>query len=78
MRIGLALGADVPFFVFGAPAIARGIGERLTAVSLPPMWVCVLAPPIAVPDRVDFRRAGIDTRDALSENGRLFRGLWPE
>lgn len=49
MRIGLTLGADVPFFVFGAPAIARGIGERLTAVSLPPMWVCVLAPPIAVP-----------------------------
>ena len=36
MRIGLALGADVPFFVFGAPAIARGVGERLTAVSLPP------------------------------------------
>lgn len=49
MRIGLTLGADVPFFVFGAPAIARGIGDRLTAVSLPPLWVSVLAPPIAVP-----------------------------
>ncbi len=49
MRIGLTLGADVPFFVFGAPAIARGIGERLTAVSLPPLWVTVLAPPVAVP-----------------------------
>lgn len=49
MRIGLALGADVPFFVFGAPAIARGIGERLTAVSLPPLWATVVAPPVAVP-----------------------------
>jgi 4-diphosphocytidyl-2-C-methyl-D-erythritol kinase len=49
MRIGLALGADVPFFVFGAPAVGRGIGERLTAVSLPPVWVVVLPPPIAVP-----------------------------
>jgi 4-diphosphocytidyl-2-C-methyl-D-erythritol kinase len=48
MRIGLTLGADVPFFVFGAPAIARGVGERLTAVSLPPVWVAVLVPPTAV------------------------------
>jgi len=48
MRIGLTLGADVPFFVFGAPAIVRGIGERLTAVSLPPLWVSVLVSPIAV------------------------------
>src|SRR6185369_9937417 len=29
MRIGETLGADVPFFVFGRPAMARGIGERL-------------------------------------------------
>ena len=49
MRIGLSLGADVPFFVFGAPAIARGTGERLTAVSLPPLWVTVIVPPVAVP-----------------------------
>jgi 4-diphosphocytidyl-2-C-methyl-D-erythritol kinase len=49
MRIGLALGADVPFFVFGAPALARGIGERLTAVSLPPLWATVIAPPVHVP-----------------------------
>ena len=54
MRIGLALGADVPFFVFGAPAIARGVGERLTAVTLPPRWVCVLVPPVAVPTAAIF------------------------
>jgi 4-diphosphocytidyl-2-C-methyl-D-erythritol kinase len=28
-RLGLTLGADVPFFVRGRPARARGIGERL-------------------------------------------------
>lgn len=32
--IGATLGADVPFFVFGLPALARGVGERLLAVSL--------------------------------------------
>ena len=29
------LGADVPFFVFGLPALARGIGEHLLSLSLP-------------------------------------------
>jgi 4-diphosphocytidyl-2-C-methyl-D-erythritol kinase len=47
-RIALALGADVPFFVFGEPAIARGIGERLEPVTLPAMWVAVIAPPVVV------------------------------
>ena len=48
MRIGVALGADVPFFLQGEPALARGIGERLTPVSLPPLWVAVIVPPISV------------------------------
>jgi len=29
-NMGLSLGADVPFFLFGKPAIAAGIGEKLT------------------------------------------------
>jgi 4-diphosphocytidyl-2-C-methyl-D-erythritol kinase len=35
MGIGLALGADVPFFVFGRAAFVRGVGEQLTAVNVP-------------------------------------------
>jgi 4-diphosphocytidyl-2-C-methyl-D-erythritol kinase len=31
MEMGLALGADVPFFIFQKPAIATGIGEKLEA-----------------------------------------------
>ena len=42
--IGVALGADVPFFLGGEPALARGIGERLTPVSIPTFWVGVLVP----------------------------------
>ena len=41
--IGATLGADVPFFVFGAPALARGVGERLTAMTVPRdtwRWSC--------------------------------------
>jgi 4-diphosphocytidyl-2-C-methyl-D-erythritol kinase len=35
MVIGLALGADVPFFVFGRAAFVQGVGEKLTAVNVP-------------------------------------------
>jgi len=31
MKMGLKLGADVPFFIFQKPAIATGIGEKLDA-----------------------------------------------
>lgn len=33
VSIGLSLGADIPFFLFGKPAIATGIGEKLEAYS---------------------------------------------
>jgi 4-diphosphocytidyl-2-C-methyl-D-erythritol kinase len=31
MAMSLTLGADVPFFIFGKPALASGIGEKLKA-----------------------------------------------
>ncbi len=48
VRIGLALGADVPFFLGGGPALARGIGEQLIPVSLPALWIAVIVPAVAV------------------------------
>ena len=52
--IGLTLGADVPFFVFGRNAFAEGVGERLDAVELPLWWYLVLTPPVHVPTPVVF------------------------
>ena len=48
MALALELGADVPFFVFGEPAFARGIGEALEACSVPPTWFAVLTPRVQV------------------------------
>lgn len=48
MALALELGADVPFFVFGEPAFAHGIGEALRAFSVPPIWFVVLSPSIEV------------------------------
>ena len=51
MDIGLALGADVPFFLFGESALGEGVGERLSALALPPAWYLVLTPQVSVSTR---------------------------
>lgn len=45
MAMGLKLGADVPFFIHGGPALARGVGEQLsTCAPLQPYYVVVYFP----------------------------------
>ena len=53
-EIGAGLGADVPFFIFGRPAWAEGIGDRLRDVGLPPRWYVVLTPPAHVPTQAVY------------------------
>lgn len=52
--LGLRLGADVPFFIFGESAFAQGIGEELVRVDLPQRWYLVLEPPVSVPTALIF------------------------
>ncbi len=47
--LGLGLGSDVPFFLFGRNAWVEGVGERLYPIELPPRWYVVLVPPVGVP-----------------------------
>ena len=44
-----SLGADVPFFLLGGVAEARGVGERLSPRSLPPLPVVVYGPGLRLP-----------------------------
>jgi len=55
--MALELGADVPAFVHGRNAFGEGVGERLTALELPPAWYLVLEPPVR-----------LSTRDVFSDN----------
>jgi 4-diphosphocytidyl-2-C-methyl-D-erythritol kinase len=54
-RIGLELGADIPFFLLGTHAFVRGIGEVLEPIALPEHWFVVVAPAVSVPTATVFR-----------------------
>jgi 4-diphosphocytidyl-2-C-methyl-D-erythritol kinase len=48
-KLGLSLGTDVPFFIGGKPARARGVGERLSPIkSLPWNWAVIIYPGFSV------------------------------
>jgi 4-diphosphocytidyl-2-C-methyl-D-erythritol kinase len=51
MRMGLEIGADVPFFFLEGAAIGSGIGERLKKVELPNLWYVLIYPNFEVSTR---------------------------
>ena len=57
-RIGLALGADVPFFLGGDNAWVEGVGERITPVQVPIARFVIAKP-----------QAGLDTSRIFSDPG---------
>ena len=61
--LGLKLGADVPFFIFGQNAFAEGVGEALQAVDLPKRFFLVVSPAVHVPTAAIFSEKGL-TRDS--------------
>ena len=61
-ELAVTLGADIPYFLFGAPAWAEGIGDQLRALDLPPRWYLVLTPPAAVATATVFAAPEL-TRD---------------
>jgi len=54
LPIGLALGADVPFFLGGTPARVGGIGEEMQPVARASCWFAVVKP-----------AAGLETRQVF-------------
>jgi 4-diphosphocytidyl-2-C-methyl-D-erythritol kinase len=57
--LGLRLGADVPIFIHGCSAFAEGVGEKFSAVDVPPAWYLVTMPAAAVPTPEIFRAADL-------------------
>ena len=62
--IGLALGADVPFFLRGRNAWVEGIGESITSLELPCRHVLVVKPQAGLETRAIFLDPGLK-RDSI-------------
>jgi 4-diphosphocytidyl-2-C-methyl-D-erythritol kinase len=66
LPIGLALGADVPFFLFGSNARARGVGEVLARADFPPAWFAVVKPAAALATSAVFASLQVADRVAAA------------
>ncbi|MDD9821997.1 MAG: 4-(cytidine 5'-diphospho)-2-C-methyl-D-erythritol kinase, partial [Gammaproteobacteria bacterium] len=64
-ELGLRLGADVPLFVRGRAALARGIGEKLTPQAPAEKYLCICIPAAVSTAQVfaEFRPADCGNRD---------------
>jgi len=62
--LALQLGADVPVFVRGRNAWAEGVGERLTALDLPPAAYLLVAPGVHISTAALFSAPEL-TRSAI-------------
>ena len=63
MAEGARLGADVPFFIFGATAWATGIGDRLEKVEdMPPLWYVLVNPGLAVSTAWVYQNLGLTSK----------------
>jgi 4-diphosphocytidyl-2-C-methyl-D-erythritol kinase len=76
-ELGLALGADVPVFVHGRSAFAEGIGERLTALSLPQRWYLVVHPGVTVATGAVFQDPDLTRNSAPTTISRFLAGDLP-
>lgn len=71
LALGVQLGADVPFFIFGKTAIATGIGEHLKEFLLPPLYYIVVRPRLFIPTPLIFKDADLVRNSPLLSDREL-------
>jgi 4-diphosphocytidyl-2-C-methyl-D-erythritol kinase len=75
MELGLKLGADVPFFIFGRNAWVEGVGEKMQALALPPAHYVIMTPKIHVPTAEIFSAEEL-TRNTFPTTIAAFSEMW--
>lgn len=74
LSLGVKLGADVPFFIYGTNAWAEGIGEQLQAISLHETYYVVLTPNAHVSTAKIFANKQL-TRNTIPNTMSGFSGI---
>lgn len=60
-KMGVRIGADVPYCLMGGTALSEGIGEILTALPAPPeAYLLIAKPPISVSTRFVYENLHVD------------------
>ena len=78
MKMGLSIGADVPFFFLKGPAMATGIGEKLKKIELPDLWYVLINPKFEVSTRWAYQNFMLTKRHfhfSLQRFGRTPEGI---
>ena len=75
-KLGLALGADVPVFIYGHAAFAQGIGEQLQAVTPAEKWYLVAHPGISIPTALIFSDPELKRNSPVRSLASLLQGPW--
>jgi 4-diphosphocytidyl-2-C-methyl-D-erythritol kinase len=74
MSIGVRLGADVPFFIFKKPAIAEGIGDKLTPLDqVPKLWLLLVNPGIHIATSWAYRNLNLTTEKVAAKLPFLYK-----
>ena len=68
IQIATPLGADVPFFVYGQTAFARGIGEQLQPISIPEQHYVLVHPNAHIPTAQIFQHRDLPRNSPSSPN----------
>lgn len=62
MNLGVKLGADIPFCIMGGTALAEGIGEKLSPISvMPEMTLLITKPQLNVSTKYVYQHLQLDT-----------------
>ena len=70
IQIATPLGADVPFFIYGQTAFARGIGEQLQPIAIPPQHYVLVRPNAHIPTAQIFQHPKLPRNSPSTPNPR--------
>ena len=68
IQIATPLGADVPFFVYGQTAFARGIGEQLQPIAIPEQHYVLVHPNAHIPTAQIFQHPQLPRNSPSTPN----------
>jgi len=79
MRLGVRVGADVPYCILGGTALAEGIGEKLTSLNpAPDCLVLIAKPPVNVSTKYVYEHLDAEGIEKHPDIDGMTEAIWEE